>query len=62
VFDTISERSDCLFPSCNKSLERVSRSSRSFQQIILEGSKITIEAHLQDMILDDHEADQVCLA
>ena len=44
------------------SQERVGRSSKSFQQVVLEGTKITTKAHLHTMILDDEEGDQVCLA
>jgi len=67
VFSMLSKCSDCLqrachSRSCSKSLERVDRSSKSFQQDVLEGTKITTEAHLQTMILDDQEGDEVCLA
>jgi len=67
VFGVLSKGSDCLHlachsHSCSKSLERVGRSSMSFQQVVLEGTKIHTKAHLQTMILDDQEGDPVCLA
>jgi len=63
----LSKCSDCLHlachsHSCSKSLERVGRSSKSFQQVVAEGNKIHTKVHLQTMILDDQEGDQVCLA
>jgi len=47
---------------CTGTLERVGQSSKSFQQVVLEGTKITTQAHLHNMIMDDGEGDQVCLA
>jgi len=63
VFGRLSKFSDCLHlachsHSCSKSLQRVGRSSESFQQVVLD----SYQGHLQTMILDDHEADEVCLA
>ena len=52
----------CHSHSCSKSLERVRRSSKSFQQVVLEGTKTTTRVHLHTMILYDEEGDQVCLA
>jgi len=67
VFGMLCKCSDCLHlachsHSCSKSLERVGRSSKSFQQVVLKGTKITTKGHLHKMILDDEEGDQVCLA
>ena len=67
MFGMLSKCSGCLhlachLHSCSMSLERVGRSSKSSQQVVLEGTKITTHAHLHNMILDDEEGDQVCLA
>ena len=67
MFGMPSKFSDCLHlachsHSCSKWLETVGRSNKSFQQVVLEGTKITTQVHLHTMILDDEEGDQVCLA
>ena len=68
MFGVLSKCCDCLHlafhsHSCSKSLERVGRSSKSFEQVVLEGTKTsTTQAHLHTMILDDEEGDRVCLA